>query len=118
MLEVPRERAELIRGLFELAAFVADHPELPVPHVEARFYAPFTGTADEQFEGELDLVGQLGEVLAVDPVEARGQVKVEAPMGSVRVLAIAYSPASRAQFEARNSYTDNVVTELVAGGAR
>ncbi|WP_343973808.1 hypothetical protein [Kribbella koreensis] len=35
MLEVQAERAELIRGLFELAAFVADHPELSLPFVSA-----------------------------------------------------------------------------------
>src|SRR3954464_15732690 len=35
MLEVSADRAGLIRGLFELAAWVADHPELPVPDVTA-----------------------------------------------------------------------------------
>ena len=36
MLEVPAERAGLIRGLFELAAWVADHSELPLPIVTGR----------------------------------------------------------------------------------
>jgi hypothetical protein len=34
-VEVPPERVDLIRGLLELAAFVANHPELPLPWVDA-----------------------------------------------------------------------------------
>ncbi|TCO33014.1 hypothetical protein EV652_10313 [Kribbella steppae] len=34
-LQVPPQRAALIRSLFEFAAFVADHPELPLPTVNA-----------------------------------------------------------------------------------
>ncbi|MFC6156108.1 hypothetical protein [Kribbella jiaozuonensis] len=33
--EVSRDRADLIRGLFELAGFVANYPELPLPQVNA-----------------------------------------------------------------------------------
>ena len=33
---MPSGRAALIRGLFELAAWVADHPGLPLPRVQAR----------------------------------------------------------------------------------
>jgi hypothetical protein len=60
MLEVPRERAELIRGLFELAAFVADHPEFPLPFVSA-VMLPF----EEGFQREIAVVGAVAEALGV-----------------------------------------------------
>lgn len=44
--EVAPERAQLIRGLFELARFVAIHPELPLPWVDALMIPGGTSTAD------------------------------------------------------------------------
>jgi hypothetical protein len=60
LLEVPRERAELIRGLFELAAFVADHPEFPLPFVSA-VMLPF----EDGFQQEIAVVGEVAEALGV-----------------------------------------------------
>lgn len=44
---LPADRAALIRGLFELAAWVADHPGLPVPCVQARVVPRHGVFADE-----------------------------------------------------------------------
>jgi hypothetical protein len=44
---LPAGRAALIRGLFELAAWVADHPGLPLPHVQARMVPGHGVCADE-----------------------------------------------------------------------
>lgn len=119
MLEVSRERAELIRGLFELAAFVADHPELSVPDVKARFYAPFGGALADQFERELALVEQLADVLGVGPNhDDDNRPRVETAMGSIEVFAIAYTPRARAEFDAQTSYHSNIVSDLAADGAR
>jgi hypothetical protein len=120
MLEVPRERAELIRGLFELAAFVADHPELPLPDVRARFFKtmPVAASAAERYVATRALVDEVGAALGVVARDDAGQHEVRAVMGAVEVLSIAYSPESWARWEATQSYCDNVVTEPVAGGTR
>lgn len=60
MLEVSAERAGLIRGLFELAAFVADHPEFPMPFVSA-VMLPF----EDGFQREIAVVGEVAEALGV-----------------------------------------------------
>ncbi|WP_460660864.1 hypothetical protein [Kribbella swartbergensis] len=60
MLEVPRDRAELIRGLFELAAWVADHPDLPMPWVSAVMIPCESG-----FERDVRVVGDVAEALGV-----------------------------------------------------
>src|SRR4051794_38782068 len=43
--ELPGERAALVRGLFVLAAWVCDHPELPTPVVSARITSMGCGWA-------------------------------------------------------------------------
>ncbi|MEU4390188.1 hypothetical protein [Kribbella sp. NPDC023855] len=109
MLEVPAERAALIRGLFELAAFVADHPELPVPDVKARFFGPFGRDDAETFVSARVVVDALAELLGVDQTEAvDGEIEAKGRMGAVEVLAIAYSPERKAHYRARMSYSDNV----------
>ncbi|MFI5712947.1 hypothetical protein [Kribbella sp. NPDC051620] len=119
MLEVPAERAALIRDLFALAAFVADHPELPVPVVQARFYGLFVGDAAQRFVDQLAVVEHLAAALPGEPVaDEDGRVEVARRMGSVEVMAVAYSPESWERFNARHSYTANVITEPVAGEAR
>jgi hypothetical protein len=119
MLEVPAERAALIRDLFALAAFVADHPELPVPVVQTRFYGPLVGDAAQRFVDQLAVVERLAAALPAEAVtDAEGRVEVVGRMGSVEVMSIAYSPESWERFEARHSYITSVVTEPVAGEVR
>jgi len=69
MLEVSPQRAALIRGLFELAAFVADHPELPLPFVEAVAFP-----IDESFSRDMRVIEAVAEALGVSAalVEGRG----------------------------------------------
>ncbi|GAA0609890.1 hypothetical protein HPO96_29360 [Kribbella sandramycini] len=62
MLEVSPERAAVIRGLFELAAFVADHPGLPLPFVSAVMVPPALG-----LQREIGVVGEVARVLGVTP---------------------------------------------------
>jgi hypothetical protein len=121
MLEVPRDRAELIRGLFELAAFVADHPKLPLPQVNARFFTPLLGSAAseaEEYQAARALVEEVAAALDVAASEDDGEYRIRTALGAVQLLSIAYSPERWARYEASQSYRRNVVTETAAGGAR
>ncbi|MEU4603476.1 hypothetical protein AB0F43_10900 [Kribbella sp. NPDC023972] len=118
MLEVPAEHAAVIRGLFELAAFVADHPELPAPDVDAGFYS---GRGDwESKRAVVDRVaGALGEQAVEDP--RRGSYGVRKLFGPVRAWAAAFTAESMAAHAALLSYSRNVQPEAsadAAGGAR
>jgi len=119
MLAVPAEHAALIRGLFELAAFVADHPELPAPDVDAGFYS---GGGDWQSKRVVvdRVAAALGEPAADDP--RRGSYGVRKLFGPVRLWATAFTAESMAAHSALLSYSDSVRPESVAadaaGGAR
>ncbi|MGY4772880.1 hypothetical protein ACXC9Q_38750 (plasmid) [Kribbella sp. CWNU-51] len=124
LLEVPREHAELIRGLFELAAFVADHPELPVPNVHGRFYLPWELRRQGWYGAERDLVDELAAALGVVPEDDRdsGHYSAERYMGPIRVVSVAITVQAMARYEATMSYSDNVQPEpsesVPADGAR
>lgn len=119
MLEVPRERAGLIRGLFELAAWVADHPELPVPDVQAAIFPRRDG-----WEAERGLVDRVAEALGstAEDRPAAGFYETTRLMGSVRVHCTAITAETRAATVAHMSYADNVqpATDVAdaTGGAR
>ena len=114
MLEVPRERAELIRGLFELAAWVADHPEFPLPAVDAGMFPRRESLADE-FE-VVDRVAAALEV-AAEFSSGGGHYRAERMFGPVRVYCLASTPEHRAAFAAHMSYRDSVQPEPVAGAS-
>jgi hypothetical protein len=119
MLEVPNERAELIRGLFELAAFVADHPELPLPYLDGGIFP-----SGEDFAAEAAEVDRIAAMFGSAP-EFRaggGHYRAERMFGPVRVYALATTPENDAAYHAHMSYRDNVQPNSraaeVAGGAR
>jgi hypothetical protein len=99
MLEVPADRARLIRGLFELAAWVADHPDLPLPDVTA--HVP---TRHDGWEAERALVDQVAPALEVEPeFDVDGaHYRAERFFGSVRVYCLAIEPEWMAAFTARS----------------
>ncbi|MFG1628995.1 hypothetical protein [Kribbella sp. NPDC049227] len=84
MLEVPRQRAELICGLFGLAAWVADHPELPMPWVSAVMIPCETG-----FQRDIRVVGDVAEALGVaSAFAADGAYVAQRRFGPVQVKCI------------------------------
>ncbi|WP_406051315.1 hypothetical protein [Kribbella sp. NBC_00889] len=101
MLEVPRRRAELIRGLFEVAAWVADHPELPMPWVSAVMIP-----CETSFQRDIRVVGDVAEALGVaSAFAADGAYVAQRRFGPVQVKCIvrpvphgvgAQAPASEA----------------------
>jgi len=106
LLEVSAERAALIRGLYELAAWVADHPELPVPSVDARV----STLGERSWDDERALVDRVAEALDVPAaVAAKGHhYMAAARLGPVRVSCTAITRARLAAHAAVASYSDNV----------
>jgi len=119
MSEVPRERAELIRGLFELAAWVADHPELPLPRVQARVF-PMDSVGDGATFAELSaVVDRVADALGVAAELSRGgHYLAEAQFGCVEVSSFAIPPAEQPAYRAHLTYARNVQPDQAPGGAR
>jgi hypothetical protein len=113
LVGVPRERAELIRGLFELAAWVADHPELPVPAVRALVW-PRSGGGVAADCGQVD---RAAAALEVEAAWRNGQYVAERYLGPVEVTSFVISTATRSAHVALMSYSDNVQPQTT-GGAR
>jgi hypothetical protein len=114
MLEVPAERAALIRGLFELAAFVADHPELPLPKVQADIWP-----RGEDYVAEVDEVNDVAAALGVTAgfVFGGAHYRVVRRFGGVEVQSVAITRESLETLRAHMSYRDNVQpAEGVAAG--
>ena len=103
LVEVSAERAALIQGLFELAAWVADHPELPVPNVHASVY-----TGSDGWESRCRVVDAvadaLGTTAAPTPGRAGTRYGVEAMFGPVRLFSVAITAAEHAAYDVAGSY--------------
>ncbi|TCC35102.1 hypothetical protein [Kribbella sindirgiensis] len=127
--ELPSDHAAAIRGLFELAAFVADHPELPAPDVRAVFFPAHDPYADAaaKYTVRRNLVDQVAAAVGVETCTTASGTQYTATkmMGPVEVTAHAITPDSMAAYRAALSYEGNVQTEqrrivdaAAAGGAR
>ncbi len=127
--ELPPGHAAVIRGLFELAAFVADHPEVPAPDVRAVFFPAYNPAADEvaRYATRRQLVDQVAAALGVETVTSTSGAQYTATkmMGPVEVAAHAITPDSMAAYRAALSYEGNVQAErgrivdtAQAGGVR
>ncbi len=77
------DRAALVRSLFELAAWVCDHPELPLPMVSARVPSGYHGW---------QVVDQVAASVDAEPFTEfeRRKYAVEAGFGPVRLSCVAY----------------------------
>ena len=110
LVEVSAERAALIRGLFELAAWVADHPELPLPNVHASVY-----TGSDGWESQCRVVdavaAALGPTAAPTPGRAGTRYGVEAMFGPVRLFSVAITDAEHAAYDVAGSYIGAVTSD-------
>jgi hypothetical protein len=125
MLEVPRERAALIRGLFELAAWVADHPELPLPTVNGLVY-----TGSGEWDAKCRVVDAVAAALGAQAAPSTGRAgtryQVEVMFGPVRLFSTAITDEENAAYHVANSYIGSVASETaqpvrpaaVGGGSR
>lgn len=100
---LPADRANLIRGLFELAAWVADHPGTPVPSVVASI-----DTGLSRWEWQCRVVDQVADALGVMAAPFRTSTgtryAVETSFGPVGLRACAISEQERASLAAAHSY--------------
>jgi hypothetical protein len=106
--ELPPGHGAVIRGLFQLAAFVADHSEVPPPAVRAVFWP---SSRNEDFEAACREVEQLGAVVGVEPKLDNGHYALTAGFGPVEVTSFAISSDTMAAHTAHMSYADNVQPE-------
>lgn len=135
-LEVAPERAELIRGLYQLAAWVADHPDLPLPKVRATVVPPNAWRYDEdpRFEDQCGLVDRVADALGV-PAKfnaARTHYAADGGFGPVEMSSTAITDQHMAAHNAfMSSYKAQVradrqqaagdaedAGQIAAGGAR
>ena len=105
---LPAERADVIRGLFHLAAWVADHPETPEPSVVASIDTSLSG-----WEWQCHVVDQvataLGAMAAPYRTSTGTRYVVEADFGPVGLRACAISGQERAMLAAAHSYVGAVL---------
>lgn len=113
---IPEAHAELIRGLYRLAAWVADHPEVPAPRVDARVYA----SGGPGWDAECRFVDRVALALGVAPeYRADGDhYTVGASFGPVNLRATAISAEHMARWQAVTSYDGSVepAEHAAAGG--
>ncbi|TWD81646.1 hypothetical protein FB561_2766 [Kribbella amoyensis] len=108
MLDLPADRAALIRGLFELAAFVVDHPEFALPAVRAVIWP--AGWQDD-FSAACGEVDRVAGALHVEAQLRKGQYVAEAAFGPVDVTSFVISAEARAEHDALSSYRGSVRPE-------
>ena len=116
---VSAERAALVRGLFELAAWVADHPELPVPSVDASVY-----TGSDGWDAKCRVVDAVAAALGLTAAPALGlagtRYQVETAFGPIRLYSTAITDAEHAACDVAGSYIGAVSSddgsESPAGG--
>jgi hypothetical protein len=87
---VPWDRAALVRGLFELAAWVVDHPTVQVPRVTASLRAA-GGDWDLRCRVVDELAAALGVSAVFDLRPVASRYWAEAWFGPVRVCSHAFS---------------------------
>ena len=101
------ERSALIRGLFELAAWVADRSGLPVPSVVATI-----DTGLSQWSWQCRVVDQVAAALDLAAVRHRTatgvRYEVETTFGPVGLRACAISTEERMALAAAHSYVGAV----------
>jgi hypothetical protein len=119
LLAVSNEHAELLKGLYQLAAWIVDHPELPLPTVNATFFP-----RGDSWEAKCALVDQVAVALGVAPQYRTGGAHylTEASFGPVRVASTAITAEHLAAWDAHMSYSGSVLPgerdDDAAGGAR
>jgi hypothetical protein len=116
MLEVSAGQAALVRGLFEFAAFVADHPEVPLPVVRVNIFP-----GGDDYVADVEIVNGVAESLGVTAgFGGFGHYRAVRRFGPVEVQSVAITHAAMEARRPHMSYSDNVQPDegAVAGGSR
>jgi hypothetical protein len=84
----PDERAQLIRGLHDLAEFLDQNPDVPAPRWADLMVFPPAGSDSEMFT-EVDVIAELIETTASDADSPAGHYTAARYFGLVQYRAIA-----------------------------
>jgi hypothetical protein len=123
LVGLPADRAALIRGLFELAAWVADH-RLPLPRVHARM-VPGHGVCTDECAVVDEVAAELGVIAGLRAYGEHyvasagfGQVVVTCAARTGEHLAVRHAPDALDMHRAHVQPTRALAGELRAGGPR
>ncbi len=124
-LDMDPERVELIKGLYQLAAWIAEHRDLPMPTPSAHIFA-----ARFDYDSERALVDEVAPALGVSPQEAAdGRYEMERFFGPIKLNCWASAPGWQERYDAWASYrgcitpdtddpADTAFGTVRAGGSR
>jgi hypothetical protein len=105
----PRDRREqVIAGLRELATFLEDHPDLPVPKYEGARMPIHTGHEVPDGPAEVD---KIAAILGVKPVQGNQRTAAKVFSGGVVYEAVHIPALQMAEYRALNSYAGRVQPE-------
>ncbi|MEU0093879.1 hypothetical protein [Kribbella sp. NPDC006257] len=111
MLEVSADQAALIRGLFELAAFVADHPEVPLPDVRVNIFP-----SGDDYAADVEIVNEIAGSLGVTAgITGFGHYRAVRRFGPVEVQSVAITHEAMEAHRAHMSYSDSVRPDAAVG---
>lgn len=99
------ERAQFIAALRDLAGYLADHPEVPVPDTGRKIlvFAPAGSDGEER-----SYVDQAAAALGVTVTEGGGHYRATRDFGPLAYTVVTISAAARARHDAQMSYCDNI----------
>jgi hypothetical protein len=99
----PGERREFISALRELAAFLEENPDVPVPLHRVPICLSATGTDAEMFAA----IDRIAAMLGVPAIRG-GHYTATRRFGQIEYRAVAIPAAWDAEYEARHSYDGNI----------
>ena len=101
------ERGSLTAGLRDLADFLEENPEAPVPrHADVLVFPP-TGT-DMQMKAEIDRIAALIDAAVNDQTADSGHYTASRKFGPVQYEAVVIPSRWKARRAARMSYSGNI----------
>ena len=104
----PGRRRDLITGLRALADFLEGSPQIPAPYcVDVLVFLP--GALEEDGRAEIDRIAVLTGARIDDRTAEYGHYIASRVFGPVEYRAVFIPPRTRAYYDARGSYSGNVI---------
>ena len=104
----PGRRRDLITGLRALADFLEDSPRIPAPYcVDVLVFPPDVPGQDGR--AEIDRIATLTGARIDDRTAEYGHYTASRDFGPVEYRAVFIPPRTRAYYDARGSYSGNII---------
>jgi len=104
----PGRRCDLIIGLRALADFLEDSPQIPAPYcVDVLVFPPNAPGQDGR--AEIDRIAVLADARIDDRTAEYGHYTASRVFGPVEYRAVFIPPRTRAYYDARDSYSGNII---------